>query len=208
MDYLDFVPAIATRGQIKTFIDSDSGIQQQEGKLMTVFAAWWQLHAPGLGELPKTKKVMELRAEFLSSFVDSLQPVGLLDRFKVAGVVASWWDEVKYELRTLSLYKEIKKQLAQAKGILRTLKKEVEKRLSAKRAVLTDEDCQGLVLAIFKDGLTAELERYVTAHRQQVIVEVENWWDKYRVTLQDIEAQRDAASQRLSEFLHSLGYTN
>jgi hypothetical protein len=25
-----------------------------------------------------------------------------IDRFKVAGVVASWWDEVKYELRTLS----------------------------------------------------------------------------------------------------------
>jgi type I restriction enzyme M protein len=368
MDYLDFVPAIATRGQIKTFIDSDSGIQQQEGKLMTVFAAWWQLHAPGLGELPKTKRVMELRAEFLSSFVDSLEPVGLLDRFKVAGVVASWWDEVKYELRTLSEsdfgglvdswvdtikdaleqddetqknqtkfdplnhklvvrlmpdyleeiaeaeariaeleqqkeafergeeaeavseadapfgaaegeateeeseavnfakeletrqkilkgsikepkkeikdlkknspllnaakiaeleamvepreaeiaeiekqlepYKEIKKQLAQAKGILRTLKNELVKRLSAKRAALTDEECQGLVLAIFKDGLTAELERYVTAHRQQVIVAVENWWDKYRVTLQDIESERDAASQRLSEFLHSLGYTN
>ena len=148
MDYLDFVPAIATRGQIKTFIESDSGIQQQEGKLMTVFAAWWQLHAPGLGELLKTKKVMELRAEFLSSFVDSLQPVGLLDRFKVAG----------------------------------------------------------LVLAIFKDGLTAELERYVTAHRQQVIVAVENWWDKYRVTLQDIEAQRDEAAKQLSEFLSGLGY--
>jgi hypothetical protein len=46
--------------------------------------------------------VMELRGEFLHSFVDSLEPVGLLDRFKVAGVVASWWDEVKYELRTLS----------------------------------------------------------------------------------------------------------
>lgn len=102
MDYLDFVPAITERGQIKPFIESDTGIQEQEGKLYGVFAAWWQLHAPGLSELPKTKKVMELRAEFLSSFVDSLEPVGLLDRFKVAGVVASWWDEVKYELRTLS----------------------------------------------------------------------------------------------------------
>lgn len=102
MDYLDFVAAIATRGQIKTFIESDAGVQATEAKLYGVFSAWWQLHAPGLGELPKTKKVMELRAEFLSSFVDSLQPVGLLDRFKVAGVVASWWDEVKYELRTLS----------------------------------------------------------------------------------------------------------
>jgi type I restriction enzyme M protein len=79
-------------------------------------------------------------------------------------------------------------------------------RLSAKRAALTDEECQQLVLAIFKDGLTAELERYVSAHRQQVIVAVENWWDKYRVTLQDIEAQRDAARQQLGEFLSGLGY--
>lgn len=93
VDYLDFVPAMTQRGQIKAFIESDAGVQATEAKLYGVFSAWWQLHAPGLGELPKTKKVMELRAEFLSSFVDSLEPVGLLDRFKVAGVVASWWDE-------------------------------------------------------------------------------------------------------------------
>jgi type I restriction enzyme M protein len=37
-------------------------------------------------------------------------------------------------------------------------------------------------------------------------VAVENWWDKYRVTLQDIESQRDAARQQLSEFLSGLGY--
>jgi len=399
VDYLDFVPAITEKGQIKTFIESDAGIQQQESKLMSVFAAWWQLHALSLGDLPKTKKVMELRAEFLSSFVDSLQPVGLLDRFKVAGVVASWWDEVKYELRTLSEsnfgglidswvdtirdaleqddddvnktkfdplnhklvvrlmpdylaefaeaeaniaeleqqkeafergeevedveeteedceqvnlvkeleerlkklkislkekkepvksiqelikqkqrrvnylnrgasvkdqgsiaaqkklgndtkfledelkqlgneivnletelknihlpytlsleseineieqhlepYYEIKKQLTQAKANLRTLKNELVSRLEAARQALTDEQCQDLVLEIFKDGLIAELERYVTAHRQQVIVAVEIWWDKYRVNLKDIEAERDTAAKRLSEFLKALGY--
>ncbi|MEH2343221.1 MAG: hypothetical protein V7K22_16460 [Nostoc sp.] len=92
-DYLDFISTITERSQIKTFIESDAGVQQQEGKLYSVFAAWWQVHSTSLGELPKTKKVMELRAEFFSSFVDSLQPVGLLDRFKVAGVVASWWNE-------------------------------------------------------------------------------------------------------------------
>ncbi|MFB2876563.1 hypothetical protein [Floridanema aerugineum] len=355
MDYLNFIASITERGQIKNFIESDAGVQQQEGKLYSVFTAWWQLHAPSLGELPKTKKVMELRGEFLRSFVDSLEPVGLLDRFKVAGVVASWWDEVKYELRTLSEsdfgglvdswvdtirdaleedeeeqknqtkfdplnhklvvrlmpnyleeiadaeakiaeleqqkeafergedaevdeaeaseddaeavnfvkeletrlktlkatikepkkelktlkkssllyrdkiaeieqslglveaeiaeieeqlkpYNEMKKQLAAAKGKLRTLKNELVKRLEAKRATLTDEDCQRLVLATFEDGLTAELERYVTAHRQQVIATVENWWDKYRVTLQDIETERDAAVKHLSEFLSGLGY--
>jgi len=355
VDYCDFISAITERGQIKTFIESDAGIQQQEGKLMSVFAAWWQMHSPSLGELPKTKKVMELRAEFLSSFVDSLAPVGLLDRFKVAGVVASWWDEVKYELRTLSEsdfgglvdswvdtikdaleqddeekkskplfdplnhklvvrlmpdylaeiatveaniaeleqqkeaferpeeaeteageeseedaeavnvvkeldtklkhlkilikepkkelkilkkspllngdkiaefealieqteveiaeieaqlepYKEIIKQLKEAKAKIKKLKNELVQRLEVARAVLTNEECQGLVLEIFKDGLIVELERYVTAHRQQVIAAVENWWDKYRVTLQDIEMERDAAAQQLNKFLHSLGY--
>jgi len=39
-----------------------------------------------------------------------------------------------------------------------------------------------------------------------VIVTVENWWDKYRVTLQDIETERDAARQQLNEFLSGLGY--
>ncbi|GAB4371105.1 MAG: hypothetical protein Kow00121_12330 [Elainellaceae cyanobacterium] len=46
--------------------------------------------------------VMELRTELLGSFGLVLEPIGLLDRLKVSGVVASWWDEVKYELRTLS----------------------------------------------------------------------------------------------------------
>lgn len=353
MDYLDFISAISERGQIKSFIESDAGVQQQEGKLYSVFAAWWQLHSTSLGELPKTKKVMELRAEFFSSFVDSLQPVGLLDRFKVAGVVASWWNEQKYELRSLSEsgfgglvdswvdtikdaleqdddekkkqvkfdplnhklvgrlmpdylqdiaeaeakiaeleqqksafeqgeeaeadaeegeeseavnivkdlekdlkyiknsikepkkelkilrkspllnkdkiaeleifieeneaeiaeieaqlepYKEIVQQLKEVKAKLKTLKNELVKRLEAARAALTDEDFQELVLGIFKDGLIAELERYVTAHRQQVIAAVENWWDKYQVTLQDIETERDAAAKKLNEFLQGLGY--
>ncbi|GJD22891.1 hypothetical protein RIVM261_078470 [Rivularia sp. IAM M-261] len=100
--YLDFLSEITERGDIKKFIESDVGVQQQEGKLISIFTAWWQLHSPSLGDLPKTKKVMELRAEFVNSFIDSLVPVGLLDRFKVAGVVASWWEEQKYELRTLS----------------------------------------------------------------------------------------------------------
>jgi type I restriction enzyme M protein len=106
----------------------------------------------------------------------------------------------------LEPYKEIKKHLVAAKAKLRTLKNELVERLQAARAALTDEECQGLVLSIFKDGLISELERYVTAHRQQIIVAVEKWWDKYRVTLQDIEAERDTAAKRLTDFLNGLGY--
>lgn len=34
----------------------------------------------------------------------------------------------------------------------------------------------------------------------------ENWWDKYRVTLTEIEGKRDAAAKALQGFLKGLGY--
>jgi type I restriction enzyme M protein len=106
----------------------------------------------------------------------------------------------------LEPYNEIKKQLSEAKGTLRRLKEQLIDRLKKKRQALTEADCQETVLAIFKEGLRSELERYVVAHRQQVIAAIENWWDKYRVTLRDIEAERDAAAEQLDEFLKGLGY--
>lgn len=78
--------------------------------------------------------------------------------------------------------------------------------MQAARSQLVMEECQRLVLDIAKDDLEAQLQRYVTTHRQQVITAVENWWDKYRVTLRDIEARRDAAAKRLEAFLKGLGY--
>ena len=50
------------------------------------------------------------------------------------------------------------------------------------------------------------LDAYVTAHRQQIIAALENWWDKYAVPLHQIEAERDAATTKLAGFLKDLGY--
>jgi type I restriction enzyme M protein len=45
---------------------------------------------------------MVLRAELLQSFEAALRPVGVLDRFKVSGVIATWWGEAQNDLRTLA----------------------------------------------------------------------------------------------------------
>ena len=62
------------------------------------------------------------------------------------------------------------------------------------------------MLDIARDDLARQLERYVTAHRQAVIAAVENWWDKYKVTAREIEAERDGAKAKLDSFLKELGY--
>ena len=44
---------------------------------------------------------MTVRRTLLESFIAELQPVGLLDRFQLAGVIVRWWNTNQYDLRTL-----------------------------------------------------------------------------------------------------------
>ena len=45
---------------------------------------------------------MTTRATLLDSFVGALTPLGLLDRFQVAGAIASWWSDIQFDLRALA----------------------------------------------------------------------------------------------------------
>jgi hypothetical protein len=54
-----------------------------------------------------------------------------------------------------------------------------------------------LLLTILHDDMRAIVERYVAAQRKKIVAAFENWWDKYRVTLTEIEGKRDAAAEVL-----------
>ena len=54
--------------------------------------------------------------------------------------------------------------------------------------------------------MQAIVERYMAAQRKQIVAAFENWWDKYRVTLTEIEGKRDEAAKALQGFLKDIGY--
>ncbi|MCD6197211.1 MAG: N-6 DNA methylase [Deltaproteobacteria bacterium] len=367
-DYYDFNPALEERGNIKKRIEDGKGIRKQETKLREAFHQWWIKHKQSLVDLPETRNLMNVRTDLLDAFVSDLVPVGLLDRFKVAGVIATWWNEKKFDLKTLIAqgfgglvdgwvdtieaameetrgnhfdladdplvtrlipdyleeleqarqdivrleqekeafesgeftdevedeplenegekpnyakelkarikelkneikedkkqiktlsgsirkkgsikyyqdkgddtltaaleaqlkalaekvkpvenkireleqelqpYSEITGQLKGAKKQFKELQKRFIKRLHEAREALSDDDCRDIVLDILNEKLSGHLESYVTAHRQEVIATVENWWDKYRVTLRDIEGEREQTSKKLMHFEKVLGY--
>jgi len=345
-DYFDFLPTLTERSQIKDFVESYPGIAKQEKQLKDAFLNWWEIHENQLLQLPETKDLMKIRADFLTSFTQALRPIKILepyqiagtmsewlennqntlataanqnlkglvdnrieakaeilrkqaiqeqmllflDEFQVNGVIASWWNEIQYDLKTLAAQnfdgliggwvetiradlvgaycntplqhklvvrllpdylqqladyeakktdlesqlavtkksadeseegeledeeklseaeiKKLKQELLQVKKILTKLKEDLIKQLDNARKQLMMEQCQRLVLDIAKDDLENQLNRYVNAHRQLVISSLENWWDKYRVTLRDIEAKRDDAAKRLDGFLRGLGYAD
>jgi type I restriction enzyme M protein len=76
----------------------------KEAELHEAFDEWWLRHTKHILELPDTRKVMDARADLLDSFVTALKPLEILDRFQLAGVIASWWGGVQYDIRTLSFH--------------------------------------------------------------------------------------------------------
>ena len=70
-----------------------------------------------------------------------------------------------------------------------------------------DADAAGtLLLTILHNDMQRIVERYITGQRQLIVVAFENWWDKYKVTLTEIERERDAAANQLQQFLKGLKY--
>jgi type I restriction enzyme M protein len=287
-DYLDFADSI-TKADLKTLATEDQGVRAREAELRAALGHWWEDHAGLLLNLPSTKSLMTTRKALVESFTGALLPVGLLDRFQIAGVIVRWWDTIQYDLRTLVAHgftgvidgwvttittaledrtsktdpldhplvpallpsyleelatieanrveldaqikdatssrdeddatgeddvdmlspaelAKLKKDLTAVKKQQKTLHHEFITKLGKTRAELTADDEQKLVLRLTKGNLAAHLDGYVASHRQQIVAALENWWAKYAVPLHQLEAERDAATFKLTGSLNELGY--
>jgi type I restriction enzyme M protein len=102
--------------------------------------------------------------------------------------------------------KALKKKLTAAKQNLKSVRATFIERLTEASGELSSEEARGLVLDILKSDLLQELERYVAAHRQEVVVVITSWWRKYRSTLRDVERERNEARAQLEQFMAELGY--
>jgi type I restriction enzyme M protein len=300
--YLDFIAAVGDKADIKKRVETDEGVVAKEQALAATLDDWWKKHKKTLAELPETRELMKARAHLLGSFEKAVGPVGLLDRFQVAGVIATWWGDVQNDLRTVSargflglveawetsilgvlkdrespdkavkarankedvlshrlvrklladfvgeqteldatkaeltatikgasdddeesdngagedeeseeqLSEEelaaLKKQLAATKKALKAKQDAFTHRLIEARTALHESTARDLVLGILRSDLDTILARYVAAQRHGMVGAFENWWAKYRVTLTNIEGERNAASETLRGFLGGLGY--
>ncbi|GAB4276078.1 MAG: hypothetical protein Kow0092_31750 [Deferrisomatales bacterium] len=99
--YLDFAPALTDRDAIRRLVEEDPGVNARLGALRCALASWWAEHSPRLADLPNRRDLNALRREFLESFVAALLPFGVLDRFKLAGIVAAWWTDTLPDFKTL-----------------------------------------------------------------------------------------------------------
>jgi type I restriction enzyme M protein len=100
-NYLDFAPSLTDRSSIRPLVENDPGVEARVQALRNALAAWWTEHSPRLADLPARRDLNAVRAEFLDSFVAALLPLNVLDRFKLSGVIATWWTDTLPDFKTL-----------------------------------------------------------------------------------------------------------
>jgi type I restriction enzyme M protein len=99
--YLAFSPAIDSKPAIKPTLEADSALQKRTAAHHAALEVWWGLVRDDFALLRDGKKMPEVRQELLATIKSKLVPLGVLDEFKCAGVFVNWWQQIRYDLKTI-----------------------------------------------------------------------------------------------------------
>jgi type I restriction enzyme M protein len=99
--YLAFVSDIATKAAIKTALESDAPLKKTLALHHNALEDWWGVARDDFAQLRDGKKMPEVRHELLTAIKSKLIPLGVLDEFKSAGVFVNWWQQIRYDLKTI-----------------------------------------------------------------------------------------------------------
>ncbi len=129
----------------------------------------------------------------------------------------------EFKAETIELLEQVQNQLMglnaskkEEKAKINALnkdKKALEIKLSYPEGLLTevggqlrDEEAKKLILKKLYDWVSEQLTRYLNGEKRGLVAKVENLWDKYAVSSQEMESQREQTLGQLNEFLVKLGY--
>ena len=103
--YLAFQEVVASRSDIKGLIEADQSVVQTLDTHRNALEQWWSVARDDFAELERAnhggRKMPEVRHELLTTLKDKLVPLGVLDEFKSAGVFVNWWQQIRYDLKTI-----------------------------------------------------------------------------------------------------------
>ena len=195
---LDFKPDLIYKNQIKEIIESDKNVNDVLSLHHQKLNQWWEEVKSEIESFPNSKNLWAFRVKALNSLKDKLIPLNLLDEFKVAGVFVNWWEDLRYDFKTiltsgwssliiddqkikeaffkedLEKLEEIEAKKSEIEGELNELLEEIED---------WDEEDQGEKSVSKVKKYLKDLIKDLKANNQDSIREAEKW----EALLKDIE---------------------
>ena len=101
LGYLAFDSAIKAKPAIKTTLEADAALLETLTRHREALQTWWEIARHDFALLREGKKMPEVRQELLTTLKDRFIPLGVLDEFQSAGVFVNWWQQIRYDLKTI-----------------------------------------------------------------------------------------------------------
>ena len=99
--YAAFCPDVASKAAIKERLEANPDLQAVVSAHHTTLESWWQEARDDFAKLEGNNILPQVRQELLTSLKEKLIPLGVLDAFQAAGVFVNWWQQIRYDLKTI-----------------------------------------------------------------------------------------------------------
>ena len=103
--YLAFRESIDAKSAIKSTLEADPAMLGILTRHHDLLESWWTVARDDFAQLQHAdnggKKMPEVRHELLTTLKAKLVPLGVLDEFKSAGVFVNWWQQIRFDLKTI-----------------------------------------------------------------------------------------------------------
>lgn len=106
--YLAFRESVSDKANIKLIIEADPSVVKTLSIHAQALENWWQIAQNDFAQLERAnngngngKKPPDVRLELLRTLKEKFVPLSVLDEFKSAGVFVNWWQQIRYDLKTI-----------------------------------------------------------------------------------------------------------
>lgn len=100
-NYYKFKDAIKEKSNLKSVLEDDQNLKSTIQNMQNQMHDWWNEAQNDFAKLYKNNILPQVRSELLNSLKQKLIPIGVLDEFQTAGVFVNWWQNIRYDLKTI-----------------------------------------------------------------------------------------------------------
>jgi len=99
-DYFEFKD-VKTREEIKEILEKSKEFAETDTRLSRLVLNWFREYAKAIRMLRESKPVHELLDMGFGYIQEEFKDNGVLDEFQIRGLFINWWNDNKFELRTI-----------------------------------------------------------------------------------------------------------
>ncbi len=100
-NYFDFLDTLDEKNKIREIIENDFSITNTFSIHFNKLQEWWEEIKTEIEKFYGNNNLWKFRNWALKLLKAKLIPLGVFDEFKVAGIFVNWWEDLKYDFKTI-----------------------------------------------------------------------------------------------------------